>query len=496
MMASDWLPPTFGELSLGAISNLPEEILLNIFHHIRNWDGTRDTQALARLCSVNRRFQRLATPLAYETFDTCTGSLYKFMRTLLKTPKLCEFLKNVVWGYNVHRTLIWDHERGLNTLVCAQGEDVSDKAFIIEKLSVLDMPRALSIASYYENLPLNGILTPPGFLLEVLILLASHVESIAYQTNGGHEEHGDLLWLRLIEYGSAHGFKDLHELKITLTSCPEVPNLRLLPLFTHQPLRVLDLDSFVCPTNVAVLPASCSNIEVIKVRQSLVYTPVLALLIRACRRLKVFLYEQWYIHDTRESWRRHSISLVYPKPSMIIEELDAALNCHRKTLQHLAIPAYGHYSNGCGYFNPFNDFEVLKTVLLPTWALSPSIEVSRLSLRRLPFLFSSSVDHIFLDVSAGSELREDGLDDLFSNPLIKSLPKLCLASRLALCSRDRFQESSRAASLAYGADVDIFHLLPRSMEIHSAHGGTWASVGGQCTEITQADLLRMWEECL
>jgi hypothetical protein len=77
-------------------------MLLNIVLQLKNDNESRDTKSLNEVMHVDRQLRRIATPFVYETFDMRRNNHFKFLRTLLEVPTLCQNVKYVSWGYERH----------------------------------------------------------------------------------------------------------------------------------------------------------------------------------------------------------------------------------------------------------------------------------------------------------------------------------------------------------------------------------------------------------
>jgi len=69
-----------------SLVDIPEELLLYIVSHVMSDDGSLDTATLMALSTVSRQFQRIATPLAYEAFDTRKHKSVSVFTHLVGTP--------------------------------------------------------------------------------------------------------------------------------------------------------------------------------------------------------------------------------------------------------------------------------------------------------------------------------------------------------------------------------------------------------------------------
>lgn len=103
-----------------SLEDLPDELLLHIFTNIQESDP------LACLCKVNRRLNRVTTPILYEHYLTperdsddddddeeedtnCASSIdYHFVQTLVKRGDLARHVQSLEWYYNLARPEKWD----------------------------------------------------------------------------------------------------------------------------------------------------------------------------------------------------------------------------------------------------------------------------------------------------------------------------------------------------------------------------------------------------
>jgi hypothetical protein len=77
------------------LDNLPEELLAQIVSHIEQQQG------LASLCRMNRRLNRIATPVLYEQYRTSYGSIpSRYLTTIIQRPDLAARVRTLRWDYS------------------------------------------------------------------------------------------------------------------------------------------------------------------------------------------------------------------------------------------------------------------------------------------------------------------------------------------------------------------------------------------------------------
>ena len=76
---------------------LPEELLVQIVSHVEQQQG------LAGLCRMNRRLNRIATPVLYAQYQTSYGSVpSRYLTTIIQRPDLASCVKSLRWDYSTH----------------------------------------------------------------------------------------------------------------------------------------------------------------------------------------------------------------------------------------------------------------------------------------------------------------------------------------------------------------------------------------------------------
>ena len=330
MSATDPSTPTDSEPSL---SVLPVELLLNIVGHLKNCDDSRGSKTLFKLSAVSRQFRRIATPFAYETFDTRAGDPFKFLRTLLEYPELRAHVKCISWGEDISVLMTDDLEDVDEIIENRYPHDVADGTVIVSKLRESDLPSAIEKAHRYEvRLESERIDWIDNIFLESVLLLTPNLSTFEFQTVGFSKRQDMIPWKTLMRYRVGHGFVHLRKVKITVTGAP---SMHLGPIFAHQSLREFELVNLVAFGGQDLdVPPRCSNIEILTMRGCLCSGPKLASYISSCRKLKIFLYEHCY---TPWSELISSQLVFFVEPDLDFIALESALRSHRQSLQHLAI---------------------------------------------------------------------------------------------------------------------------------------------------------------
>ncbi|KAJ8105019.1 hypothetical protein OPT61_g10434 [Boeremia exigua] len=144
------------------MDTLPEELLAQIVSYVEQQHG------LAGLCRMNRRLNRIATPVLYEQYRSSYGSIpSRYLSTLLQRPDLADHVKSLRWDYSTlakHRISVFDS---------------NDIQHALRALAYPISTIASTCAAAIENSQGNGELTD-AFLTTALLLAPNlrHVEVV------------------------------------------------------------------------------------------------------------------------------------------------------------------------------------------------------------------------------------------------------------------------------------------------------------------------------
>lgn len=385
--AEDVDPESITDPASPWFSNFPAEILIQICKYLEH-------KHLIKFCMANRRLYSIVTPIIYKEFSTAYGDEVRFMETITAQPRLAKHIKRLQW---IDENDTWDDHS-------ATDYEVTKRETIARNLN--DTPvmyhKQLGIACEHAS---GGTLHVA--LLAAAMCLSPNLESLtATLTTSGASR---IRWNETVWLGAAHGFANLHTVRLRLrrSSSMDLNALFLLPSIRTLDMSHVDRMKSDPPKTVWLPPPpKCSNVEVLLFRESNVEIDILAPAVKACKKLKTFMYQH------HGSWS--------PVKDIDMAELGAALAVHRDTLQHVCIldrKEPSETDSGIGQFTDMLDtFELpqLSTMVVP---LSKLESKDKATVLKLPPKITS-----FACTVRGEELREPL--NVLVNQLLKSSAQL------------------------------------------------------------------------
>ncbi|KAF2438803.1 hypothetical protein P171DRAFT_436715 [Karstenula rhodostoma CBS 690.94] len=325
-------PLSRNSVSATSLARLPAEVLVQI---ARSLD---DHKSLAHLGRANRRLNNLLTPLIYTKFFTSFGKETLFLRTLTSQSHLASHVKHLRW---IDESDIWDQDK--------EGYETETRKEIAASLSTLPslFHKQLAIAVQHAT---AGTLHVS--LLAAAMSLTPFLETLTATLTTANSSR--IRWNEAIWIAAPHAFAHLHTIRIKLRRSA---GMDLNPLFLLPAVRTLDLthvDRLKSDPQKTIwlpLPAGCSGVTTLLLRESNVDTDILVPAIRACRRLTTFLFQQ---HNKWSPLRKLDMAL-----------LSSALRVHAESLRDVGVMERVGQEESAGGVQELLGMPALERVLLP-----------------------------------------------------------------------------------------------------------------------------------
>lgn len=312
---------------------LPEELLAQIVSHVEQQQG------LAGLCRMNRRLNRIATPVLYAQYQTSYGSVpSRYLTTIIQRPDLASCVKSLRWDYSTlakHRISVFD------------SNDLQ------ETLRAFDYPVstfASRCAEAIQSAGGNGELTD-AFLTTALLHTPNLQEVEIVDKWYGDDVRSTRRWLDPIRMKVTHGFQYLKSASVTM-ACMQFDDVITL---TRLPsLRRLQLCNLVEPevraVGLGIPPQPFSNVEDLSFRSCRLNWKTVAWMMAPCKVLRRFIYVSF------------NLALLRLSTPLDLQDLKKTLDRHKADFEYLDIEVDVLVSNGedHGEVGSFADYPQLK----------------------------------------------------------------------------------------------------------------------------------------
>ncbi|KAF2624458.1 hypothetical protein BU25DRAFT_152859 [Macroventuria anomochaeta] len=312
---------------------LPEELLSQIVSHVEQQQG------LVGLCRMNRRLNRIATPVLYAQYQTSYGSIPShYLTTLIRRPELASRVKSLRWDYSTlakHRISVFDSNDLQHTL----------RAFEYPVSTF-----AARCAESMETAQENGELTD-AFFTTVLLHTPNLEEIEIIDKWYGDDVRSTRRWLDPIRMKVPHGFHHLKSASVTM-ACMQFDDVIIL---MHLPsLRRLQLCNLVepevRPVGLGIPPQPFSNVDDLSFRSCRLNWKTVAWTMAPCKVLRRFSYVSF------------NLALLRLSIPSDLQDLKKTLDKHSADLEYLDIEVDVLVSNGedHGEFESFAGYPQLK----------------------------------------------------------------------------------------------------------------------------------------
>lgn len=315
------------------MENLPEELLAQIVSHV-------DQQhALAGLCRMNRRLNRIATPGLYAQYHTSYTSIpSRYLSTLLQHPELASCVRCLRWDYSTlakHRISVFD------------------SADIQDALRAFEYPISTFAGRCADGIGAasgNGELTDAFFT--TALLHTPNVQEIEVIDKWyGDDVRSTRRWLDPIRMKVPHGFHHLKSASVTM-ACMQFDDVIILMRLPS--LRKLQLCSLVEPevrmVGLGIPPQPFSNVDDLSFRSCRLNWKTVAWMMAPCKVLRRFSYVSFNLALLRLS-----------TPADLLE-LKETLEKHKQLLEYLDVEVDVLVSSGenHGEIGSFAGYPLLK----------------------------------------------------------------------------------------------------------------------------------------
>ncbi|KAJ4335871.1 hypothetical protein N0V87_005853 [Didymella glomerata] len=290
------------------MESLPEELLVQIVLHVEQQHG------LAGLCRMNRRLNRIATPVLYERYRTSYASIpSRYLATLIQRPDLARRVKSLRWDYS---TLAKDKI------------SVFDSNDIRQALRAFEYPVstiANRCAEAIEGSKGNGELTDAFFASA--LLHTPNVEALEVIDKWyGDDVRSTRRWIDPIRMKVPHGFHHLRSASVTM-ACMQFDDVIILMRLPS--LRGLQLCSLVEPevraVGLGIPPRPFSNVDDLSFRSCRLNWKTVAWMMAPCKVLRCFSYVSF------------NLALLRLSTPADLQELKSTLDSHKIALEYLDI---------------------------------------------------------------------------------------------------------------------------------------------------------------
>lgn len=312
---------------------LPEELLAQIVSHVSS------QAALAGLCRMNIRLNRIATPALYSHYETSYFSPPSaYLSTLIQRPDLARRVKSLRWDYSTlakHRVSVFD---------------ASDIQHALRAFEYPVSTIAGKCAEAISQSAGNGELTD-AFLTAALLHVPDLEDIEIVDTWYGDDLRSTRRWLDPIRMKAPHGFHCLRSASITM-ACMQFDDV--IVLMRVPSLRRLQLCSLVEPevraVGLGIPPRPFSSVDDLSFRSCRLNWKTVAWMMAPCRVLRCFSYVSFNLALLRLSTPRD------------LQELKSTLDLHREALEYLDVEVDVLVSNGedHGEIGSFKDYPLLR----------------------------------------------------------------------------------------------------------------------------------------
>lgn len=330
---------------------LPEELLAQIISHVE------DKQGLAGLCHLNRRMNRIATPVLYEQYRTSYGSVTsRYLTTLIQRPDLAAHVKSLLWDYS---------------LLAKQRISVFDSNDLQTTLRAFEYPistLAKTCAEAIQEARGNGELTDSFFttaLLHTPNLQKVEVVDKWY----GDDVRSTRRWIDPIRMRAPHSFHHLKSASVTM-ACMQFDDV--IVLMRLPSLRSLQLCSLVEPevraVGLGIPPEPFSTVDDLNFRSCRLNWKTVAWMMAPCKVLRRFSYVSFNlallrfstptdIRDLKGTLDRHACSLEYLE--IEVDVLVSSGEDHGEMGSFAGYPQLKHQRVWLNPFKPYRELGLL-----------------------------------------------------------------------------------------------------------------------------------------
>lgn len=290
------------------MDTLPEELLAQIVSHIEQQHG------LAGLCRMNRRLNRIATPVLYAQYRTSYGSMTsRYLTTLIHRPDLASLVKSLRWDYSTlakHRISVFDSNDLEHTL---RAFEYPVSTFATRCAEAIAIARG------------NGELTD-AFFTTALLHTPNLQEIEIIDKWYGDDVRSTRRWLDPIRMKVPHAFHHLKSASVTM-ACMQFDDVIILMRLPS--LRRLQLCNLVEPevraVGLGIPPQPFSGVDDLSFRSCRLNWKTVAWMMAPCNVLRRFSYVSFNLALLRLS-----------NPSDL-QELKHILDRHADKLEYLDI---------------------------------------------------------------------------------------------------------------------------------------------------------------
>lgn len=314
------------------MNELPEELLAQIVSHVEQQHG------LAGLCRMNRRLNRIATPVLYAQYHTSYASTpSRYLSTLLRRPDLANRVKSLRWDYSTlakHRISVFD------------SSDIQDALRAFEyPISTF----ATKCADGIKDSGGNGEVTD-AFLTTALLHMPNLQEIEVIDKWYGDDVRSTRRWLHPIRMKVPYGFHHLRSASVTM-ACMQFDDV--IVLMRLPSLRQLQLCALVEPevraVGLGIPPEPFSNVDNLSFRSCRLNWKTVAWMMAPCKVIRCFSYVSF------------NLALLRLSTPSDLQELKTTLDKFKEVLEYLDIEVDVLVSSGenHGEIGSFADYPQL-----------------------------------------------------------------------------------------------------------------------------------------
>jgi hypothetical protein len=287
------------------MESLPEELLAQIVSHVEQ------PQGLACLCRINRRLNRIATPVLYEQYHTSHGSLTsRYLTTLVQRPKLAARVKNLHWDYGT---------------LAKPRISVFDSIDLRDRLHTYDQDFASGCALAIEDVRGNGELAD-AFLTTAMMQTPNLEEIEVTDKWYGDDVRSTRRWLEPIRLRAPHAFEYLRSASVTMVCMKSDDVITLMRLPSLLTLQLCNLvEPKVRDKSLGSPLEHISNVDDLSFRSCRLNWKTLLWMMAPCKVLRRFGYVSF------------NLALLRLSNPESLQAIKATLDHHAETLEYLDI---------------------------------------------------------------------------------------------------------------------------------------------------------------
>ena len=327
---------------------LPEELIAHIVSHVEQ------QHELAGLCRMNRRLNRIATPVLYAQYQTSYGSIpSRYLSTLLQRPDLASRVKSLRWDYSTlatHRISVFDSNDIQHSL---RAFEYPVSTFAARCAEAIECSRG------------NGEITDA--LFATALLYTPNLEEIEIIDKWyGDDVRSTRRWLDPIRMKVPHPFHHLKSASVTM-ACMQFDDVIILMRLPS--LRRLQLCNLVEPEvraiGLGIPPQPFSNVDDLSFRSCRLNWKTVAWMMAPCKVLRRFGYVSFNLallrlstpsdlQDLKRTLDRHTESLEY-----LDVEVDVLVLSGQDHGEIGSFAAYTQLKHQRVWLNPFKPYREL-----------------------------------------------------------------------------------------------------------------------------------------